>query len=172
MRRCATDAFSLASTSCSRPWAAASPGVRLCCVGYEEHVMTLALAFPGQGSQSVGMMAPFETLPGVRATFEVASSALGIDLWNLVRDGPAEELEKTVNTQPVMLAAGVALWRAWRELGGADPVVVAGHSLGEYTAMVAAGVLEFSETMKFVRVRAQVMQEAVPQGQGAMAAIL
>ena len=134
--------------------------------------MTLAFAFPGQGSQSVGMMAPFETLPGVRATFEVASSALGIDLWNLVRDGPAEELEKTVNTQPVMLAAGIALWRAWKELGGIDPVVVAGHSLGEYTAMVAAGVLDFAETMKFVRVRAQTMQEAVPEGQGAMAAIL
>ena len=134
--------------------------------------MTLALAFPGQGSQSVGMMAPFEALPGVRATFEVASGALGIDLWALVRDGPAQELEKTVNTQPVMLAAGIALWRAWKEMGGADPVVVAGHSLGEYTAMVAAGVLDFVETMKFVRVRAQVMQEAVPEGQGAMAAVL
>lgn len=134
--------------------------------------MTLALAFPGQGSQSVGMMAPFEALPGVRATFEAASGALGIDLWALVRDGPAEELEKTVNTQPVMLAAGIALWRAWKEMGGADPVVVAGHSLGEYTAMVAAGVLDFVETMKFVRVRAQVMQEAVPEGQGAMAAVL
>ena len=134
--------------------------------------MTLALAFPGQGSQSVGMMAPFEALPGVRTTFEVASGALGIDLWALARDGPAEELEKTVNTQPVMLAAGIALWRAWKEMGGPDPVVVAGHSLGEYTAMVAAGVLDFAETMKFVRVRAQVMQEAVPEGRGAMAAIL
>ena len=134
--------------------------------------MILAFAFPGQGSQSVAMMAPFETLPGVRATFEVASGALGFDLWNLVRDGPAEELEKTVNTQPIMLAAGVALWRAWKELGGPDPVVVAGHSLGEYTAMVAAGVLDFAETMQFVRVRAQVMQEAVPEGRGAMAAIL
>jgi [acyl-carrier-protein] S-malonyltransferase len=134
--------------------------------------MTVALAFPGQGSQSVGMMAPFETLPGVRETFELASAALGIDLWAMVRDGPAEELEKTVNTQPVMLAAGIALWRAWKNLGGADPVVVAGHSLGEYTAMVAAGVLDFAETMKFVRLRAQVMQEAVPEGQGAMAAIL
>jgi [acyl-carrier-protein] S-malonyltransferase len=118
------------------------------------------------------MMAPFEALPGVRATFEVASGALDIDLWALVRDGPAQELEKTVNTQPVMLAAGIALWRAWKEMGGADPVVVAGHSLGEYTAMVAAGVLDFVETMKFVRVRAQVMQEAVPEGQGAMAAVL
>jgi len=134
--------------------------------------MTMALAFPGQGSQSVGMMAPFETLPGVRETFELASAALGIDLWAMVRDGPAEELEKTVNTQPVMLAAGIALWRAWKNLGGADPVVAAGHSLGEYTAMVAAGVLDFAETMKFVRLRAQVMQEAVPEGQGAMAAIL
>src|SRR5262249_47277109 len=131
--------------------------------------MTLALAFPGQGSQTVGMMEPFESLPGVRDTFDVASSALGIDLWAMVRDCPAEELEKTVNTQPVMLAAGIALWRAWKALGGADPIVVAGHSLGEYTAMVAADVLDFAEAMRFVRLRAQVMQEAVPAGQGAMA---
>ena len=134
--------------------------------------MTFALAFPGQGSQSVAMMAPFESLPAVRETFDTASEALGFDLWALVREGPAEELEKTVNTQPVMLAAGIALWRAWKALGGPDPAVVAGHSLGEYTAMVAAGVLDFSETMKFVRLRARVMQEAVPAGQGAMAAIL
>src|SRR4051794_1464899 len=134
--------------------------------------MKFALAFPGQGSQSVSMMTPFESLPAVRQTFDSASEALGFDLWALVRDGPAEELEKTVHTQPVMLAAGIALWRAWKALGGPDPVVVAGHSLGEYTAMVAAGVLDFSEAVKFVRLRAQVMQEAVPAGQGAMAAIL
>jgi [acyl-carrier-protein] S-malonyltransferase len=134
--------------------------------------MTMAMAFPGQGSQSVGMMAPFESLPGVRDTFDIASGALGIDLWAMVRDGPAEELAKTVNTQPVMLAAGIALWRAWKAMGGPDPIVVAGHSLGEYTAMVAAGVLDFAETMKFVRLRAQVMQEAVPAGTGAMAAIV
>jgi [acyl-carrier-protein] S-malonyltransferase len=134
--------------------------------------MTFALAFPGQGSQSVAMMAPFESLPAVRETFDIANAALGFDIWALLRDGPAEELEKTINTQPVMLAAGVALWRAWKTLGGPDPLVVAGHSLGEYTAMVAAGVLDFSEAMKFVRLRAQVMQEAVPAGQGAMAAIL
>ena len=134
--------------------------------------MTLALAFPGQGSQSVGMMTPFESLPAVRETFDIAGEALGLDLWALVSDGPAGELEKTINTQPVMLAAGIALWRAWKASGGPDPIVVAGHSLGEYTAMVAAGVLDFAETMKFVRLRAQVMQEAVPAGQGAMAAIL
>jgi [acyl-carrier-protein] S-malonyltransferase len=134
--------------------------------------MTFALAFPGQGSQSVGMMAPYEALPGVRETFETGSRAIGIDLWAMARDGPAEELEKTLNTQPLMLAAGIALWRAWKLSGGRDPIVVAGHSLGEYTAMVAAGVLSFEETMRFVRLRAQVMQEAVPPGQGAMAAVL
>lgn len=134
--------------------------------------MSLAFAFPGQGSQSVAMMAPFESLPKVRETFDEGSEAIGLDLWNLVREGPASELEKTVNTQPVMLAAGIALWRAWKASGGSDPVVVAGHSLGEYTAMVAAGVLDFRATMKFVRLRATVMQEAVPAGQGAMAAIL
>jgi [acyl-carrier-protein] S-malonyltransferase len=134
--------------------------------------MTLAFAFPGQGSQTVGMMAPYEGLADMRRTFDLGSQALGIDLWAMVRDGPAEELEKTVNTQPLMLAAGIALWRAWKTLGGRDPVVMAGHSLGEYTAMVAAGVLDFTEAIRFVRIRAQAMQDAVPAGQGAMAAIL
>jgi [acyl-carrier-protein] S-malonyltransferase len=134
--------------------------------------MSVAFVFPGQGSQSVGMMAPFETLPAVRRTFDEAGAALGMDLWALVRDGPEQELSKTVNTQPAMLAAGVALFRAWRELGGTDPVAVAGHSLGEYSALVAAGVLEFAEVMPLVRFRAQAMQEAVPEGQGAIAALL
>jgi [acyl-carrier-protein] S-malonyltransferase len=134
--------------------------------------MNLAFVFPGQGSQSIGMMAPFEELPAVRRTFDEAGAALGFDLWALVRDGPADELNKTVNTQPAMLVAGIALFRAWRELGGTDPIAVAGHSLGEYPALVAAGVLDFAEAVPFVRYRAQVMQEAVPEGQGAIAAIL
>jgi [acyl-carrier-protein] S-malonyltransferase len=134
--------------------------------------MSLAFVFPGQGSQSVGMMTPFETLPAVRRTFDEAGAALGMDLWALVRDGPEQELNATVNTQPAMLAAGVALFRAWRELGGADPIAVAGHSLGEYSALVAAGVLEFAEAVPLVRFRAQVMQEAVPEGEGAIAAVL
>jgi [acyl-carrier-protein] S-malonyltransferase len=134
--------------------------------------MNVAFVFPGQGSQSVGMMAPFETLPAVRRTFDEAGAALGMDLWALVRDGPEEELSKTVNTQPAMLAAGVGLFRAWRELGGTDPVAVAGHSLGEYAALVAAGVLDFAEALPLVRFRAQAMQEAVPEGQGAIAALL
>jgi [acyl-carrier-protein] S-malonyltransferase len=134
--------------------------------------MKLAFVFPGQGSQSVGMMSAYESLPGVRTTFETASAALGIDLWQLVQHGPEEELTKTVNTQPAMLAADIALFRAWRELEGPLPIVVAGHSLGEYGALVAAGVLDFAEAMKLVRFRAQAMQEAVPEGQGSMAAIL
>lgn len=134
--------------------------------------MSLAFLFPGQGSQSVGMMTAFESLPAVRPTFDEASAALGFDLWALVDGGPEEELGKTVNTQPIMLTAGVALYRAWKELGGPDPSVVAGHSLGEYTALVVAGVLEFAQTVPLVRFRAQAMQEAVPEGTGAMAAIL
>ncbi len=134
--------------------------------------MSLAFVFPGQGSQSVGMMAGFESLPAVRRTFEEAGSALGWDLWTLVSNGPEEELNKTVNTQPAMLTAGVALFRAWQELGGAEPAVLAGHSLGEYSALVAAGVLELAGAVPLVRFRAQAMQEAVPEGQGAIAAIL
>jgi [acyl-carrier-protein] S-malonyltransferase len=134
--------------------------------------MSLAFVFPGQGSQSVGMMTPFESLPAVRGTFEEAGAALGVDLWALVSSGPEQELNKTVNTQPAMLTAGVALFRAWKELGGADPSLLAGHSLGEYSALVAAGVMELSDALPLVRFRAQAMQEAVPEGQGAMAAIL
>jgi len=134
--------------------------------------MSIAFVFPGQGSQSVGMMAGFEALPAVRRTFEEASTALGIDLWALVADGPEQELNKTVNTQPVMLTAGVALFRAWKALEGADPTPLAGHSLGEYSALVCAGVVELAEVLPLVRFRAQAMQEAVPEGQGAIAAIL
>jgi len=134
--------------------------------------MSIAFVFPGQGSQSVGMMAGFEALPAVRRTFEEASTALGIDLWALVADGPEQELNKSVNTQPVMLTAGVALFRAWKALEGADPTPLAGHSLGEYSALVCAGVVELAEVLPLVRFRAQAMQEAVPEGQGAIAAIL
>jgi [acyl-carrier-protein] S-malonyltransferase len=132
----------------------------------------LALVFPGQGSQSVGMMAPFAALPGVRPTFDEASEALGQDLWHLVAEGPADELNRTVNTQPVMLVAGVGLYRAWREVGGAAPDFVAGHSLGEYTALVVAEAMGFRDAVTLVRFRAQAMQEAVPEGTGAIAAIL
>jgi [acyl-carrier-protein] S-malonyltransferase len=134
--------------------------------------MTIAFVFPGQGSQSVGMMAGFEGHPLVRSTFDEASAALGEDLWTLVTDGPEVALNQTVNTQPVMLSAGVAVWRAWQAAGGPMPGMVAGHSLGEYTALVVAGALAFRDAVPLVRYRAQVMQEAVPAGVGAMAAIL
>lgn len=134
--------------------------------------MTFALVFPGQGSQSVGMMQPFAESPVVRDTFAEASDALGQDLWQLVADGPAEALNATVNTQPVMLTAAYAVYRLWRAQGGAQPAMVAGHSLGEYTALVAAGVIAFRDAVPLVRFRAQAMQDAVPMGTGAMAAIL
>lgn len=134
--------------------------------------MNFALVFPGQGSQSVGMMRPFSQSCAVRGVFEEASEVLGEDLWKLVDEGPAEQLNATVNTQPAMLAAGYAVYRAWREVGGTDPVLVAGHSLGEYTALVVAGVIPFRDAVPLVRFRAQAMQEAVPAGAGAMAAIL
>jgi [acyl-carrier-protein] S-malonyltransferase len=135
-------------------------------------VTKLALVFPGQGSQSVGMMAPFAALPRVRETFDEASQVLGQDLWQLAADGPAEAQARTVNTQPLMLVAGIALYRAWRVLGGQAPDFVAGHSLGEYTALVAAETLEFREAVALIRFRAQTMQDAVPEGTGAIAAIL
>ncbi len=134
--------------------------------------MKLALVFPGQGSQSIGMMQGFAESKAVRDTFAEASAALGQDLWQLVADGPADELNATVNTQPVMLTAGYAVYRAWRDAGGAEPAMVAGHSLGEYTALVVAGVIRFGDAVPLVRFRAQAMQEAVPKGTGAMAAIL
>ena len=134
--------------------------------------MKIAFVFPGQGSQSVGMMKSFVGLPGVRDTFAEASSAIGQDLWQLVEAGPAEELNLTVNTQPVMLAAGVALHRAWNASTGVRPMISAGHSLGEYSALVAGGAIDFADAVALVRFRAQAMQEAEPAGVGAMAAIL
>ncbi len=134
--------------------------------------MTLAFVFPGQGSQAVGMMAGFAEHPVVRATFAEASDALGDDLWALAEQGPAEALSLTANTQPVMLTAGVAVFRAWLAAGGPLPAVMAGHSLGEYTALVAAGALAFRDAVPLVRFRAQAMQGAVPAGVGAMAAIM
>ncbi len=134
--------------------------------------MSFAFVFPGQGSQSVGMMAAYGDSPVVRATFDEASAALGEDLWTMVAEGPAEKLALTVNTQPIMLTAGVAVWRLWESLGGKTPAVVAGHSLGEYSALVAAGALKLSDAVPLVRLRAAAMQEAVPAGTGAMAAIL
>jgi len=134
--------------------------------------MSFAFVFPGQGSQSVGMMAAYGDAAVVRATFDEASAALGDDLWALVAAGPAEALAQTVNTQPVMLTAGIAVWRLWREKGGKLPAIVAGHSLGEYSALVAAGVLAFKDAVPLVRLRAAAMQEAVPLGTGAMAAVL
>ena len=134
--------------------------------------MSFAIVFPGQGSQSVGMMAAYGEAAVLRATFDEASGALGEDLWAMVADGPAEVLAQTVNTQPVMLTAGIAAWRLWRERGGRMPAVVAGHSLGEYSALVVAGVIELKDAVPLVRLRASAMQEAVPFGTGAMAAIL
>jgi [acyl-carrier-protein] S-malonyltransferase len=134
--------------------------------------MKLALVFPGQGSQSVGMMQAYGDAPVVRATFDEASAALGQDLWRLASEGPAQAQALTVNTQPLMLAAGIAVYRLWRERGGPEPAVVAGHSLGEYSALVAAGALSFADAVPLVRLRAQAMQEAVPPGAGAMAAVL
>jgi [acyl-carrier-protein] S-malonyltransferase len=134
--------------------------------------MKFAFVFPGQGSQSVGMMRPFTESAGVREVFAAASDVLKQDLWKLVAEGPAEELNSTVNTQPVMLTAGYAVYRAWRAAGGPEPAWVAGHSLGEYTALVASGALAFQDAVPLVRLRAQAMQEAVPMGEGAMAAIL
>ncbi len=134
--------------------------------------MKPAFVFPGQSSQSVGMMKTFAGLSRVRETFSEASDAIGTDLWDLVEQGPAGELNLTINTQPVMLTAGVALYRAWIAEHGTRPVMAAGHSLGEYSALVAGGAIDFAEAVKLVRFRAQAMQEAVPEGVGAIAAIL
>lgn len=134
--------------------------------------MSFAFVFPGQGSQSVGMMGAYGDSAVVRATFDEASAALGDDLWTMVAEGPTELLTQTVNTQPVMLTAGVAVWRLWLEMGGRKPAVMAGHSLGEYSALVASGVLDFRDAVPLVRLRAAAMQEAVPMGTGAMAAVL
>ncbi|HSS46627.1 MAG TPA: ACP S-malonyltransferase [Burkholderiales bacterium] len=134
--------------------------------------MKFAFVFPGQGSQSVGMMRGFADLPVVRQTFDEASGILNQDLWTLVKNGPETALSQTVNTQPVMLIAGIAVYRAWRKLGGAAPRLLAGHSLAEYTALVAGGALDFAEALPLVRFRAETMQQAVPEGTGGIAAIL
>lgn len=134
--------------------------------------MSVAFVFPGQGSQQIGMMEGFAERPVVRAAFAEASEMLGDDLWQLVQQGPADALNLTRNTQPVMLTAGVAVWRAWQAANGTPPSFMAGHSLGEYTALVAAGALDFRDAVPLVRFRAEVMQEAVAAGEGAMAAIV
>ena len=136
--------------------------------------MTLfAMIFPGQGSQTVGMLSELaETYPIVKETFAQASSVLGYDLWQLVQEGPAEELNKTWQTQPALLAASVAIFRVWQQENGAKPACMAGHSLGEYSALVCAGVIDFKDAIKLVELRGKLMQEAVPAGTGAMYAII
>ena len=135
--------------------------------------MSLAFIFPGQGSQSVGMLKDLgENFSEVSVTFQEASDALGYDLWSLIQEGPAEKLNSTDVTQPAMLASGVATWRVWQAKGGAMPSFMAGHSLGEYTALVCAGSLDFVDAVKLVSQRGKFMMQAVPAGTGAMAAIL
>ncbi len=135
--------------------------------------MSFAAVFPGQGSQSLGMLSALaDSYPQVRETFMEASDILGQDLWAIVQNGPIEDLNQTQITQPVMLTAGVAVWRVWDDEGGCRPEMIAGHSLGEYTALVCGGALHFADTVRLVAERGRLMQEAVPQGEGAMAAIL
>ncbi|MCQ1057764.1 ACP S-malonyltransferase [Photobacterium sp. ZSDE20] len=132
-----------------------------------------AIVFPGQGSQAVGMLAELaEQYDVVKQTFAEASDVLGYDLWALVQNGPAEDLNQTHRTQPALLTSSVAIWRVWQEVGGAKPEVVAGHSLGEYSALVCAGVIDFKDAVKLVELRGQLMQAAVPAGVGAMSAII
>lgn len=134
---------------------------------------TLAFVFPGQGSQSLGMLADLAAAhPQVRATFDEASEGAGMDLWAVSQQGPEEQLNQTETTQPALLAAGVAVWRAWREAGGPAPTLLAGHSLGEYAALVAAGAITLADGARLVRERGRLMQLAVPAGTGAMAAVL
>ena len=135
--------------------------------------MSLAFVFPGQGSQSIGMLDQLATeYPLVQETFIEASDALGYDMWDLVTSGPDVALNQTERTQPAMLEAGIDVWRVWQSLTNIQPSYLAGHSLGEYTALVAAGALSFTDAIKLVEMRGQFMQQAVPEGQGAMAAIL
>jgi [acyl-carrier-protein] S-malonyltransferase len=134
--------------------------------------MSFAFVFPGQGSQSVGMLGALAGEPQIKASFAEASQALGYDLWKLVSEGPAEALNATERTQPAMLTAGVATWRLWSARGGAPPALLSGHSLGEFTALVCAQALEFAPALELVRFRGELMQQAVPAGAGAMAAIL
>lgn len=135
--------------------------------------ISLAVFFPGQGSQSVGMLDGLAaTYPDVQKTFEEASDALGFDLWRLVAEGPKADLDATLNTQPAMLAAGIAVWRVWLQAGGPPASLMAGHSLGEYSALVATGALSFPDGVRLAADRARFMQDAVPAGEGAMAAVL
>lgn len=134
--------------------------------------MKFAFVFPGQGSQSVGMLTAYGDAKPISDTLAEASDALGQDLVAMIAEGPLDLLNQTVNTQPAMLAAGVAVYRLWQSLGGPEPLMLAGHSLGEYTALVCAGALDFSDAVKLVRLRAEAMQSAVPEGVGAMAAVL
>lgn len=134
--------------------------------------MKIAFVFPGQGSQTVGMMDAWSDNAGVKATLQAGNDALGEDLRGLIAQGPADTLNLTTHTQPAMLLCSVAMYRAWREAGGAEPALVAGHSLGEYSALVAAGSLDLADAVRTVRVRAQAMQSAVPVGEGSMAAII
>ena len=132
-----------------------------------------AMVFPGQGSQAVGMLKDLaENYPVVKSTFDEASQVLGYDLWTLVQDGPADEFNKTWQTQPALLAASVAIYRVWQSINGPQPEFMAGHSLGEYSALVCAGVIDFKDAIKLVELRGKLMQEAVPSGTGAMFAII
>ncbi|MEW8397604.1 MAG: ACP S-malonyltransferase, partial [Candidatus Thiodiazotropha sp.] len=134
---------------------------------------SFGIVFPGQGSQSVGMLSELAAVhPIVNDTYAEASEALGYDLWDLVQQGPEAQLNQTMKTQPAMLAAGVSVWRIWLDQGGAVPQLMAGHSLGEYTALVCADAIGFSDAVKLVAERGRFMQEAVPEGSGGMAAIL
>lgn len=134
---------------------------------------SLAFVFPGQGSQQLGMLSDLaESHPVIKNTFAEASEVLGYDLWDLVQNGPEADLNQTDKTQPALLTSGVALWRLWQEQGGATPAVVAGHSLGEYTALVCAGAISFADGVNLVKLRGEYMQQAVAAGEGAMAAIL
>src|SRR5436190_303306 len=156
-------------------WATPAPagrGRRLHLGFFTRHAMKLAFVFPGQGSQAVGMLKGYDGLPEIGNIVDQAAGVLGIAFVRLMDHGPAEALNLTVNTQPAMVTAGYAVYRAWRALGGPEPDFVAGHSLGEYTALTAAGALKFGDALPLVRFRAQAMQEAVPEGRGAMAAIL
>ena len=131
-----------------------------------------AFIFPGQGSQSLGMLADFADRPAVKQTFQEASGALGLDLWAMSQEGPQELMNQTENTQPLLLTAGVALWRLWEQSGGPRPHFLAGHSLGEYTALSCAGVINLGDAVRLVRTRGQLMQQAVAEGEGKMAAVL
>ncbi|MEL0585435.1 MAG: ACP S-malonyltransferase [Candidatus Thiodiazotropha sp. (ex. Lucinoma kazani)] len=134
---------------------------------------SFCIVFPGQGSQSIGMLSALaEAHPVISQTFTEAADTLGYDLWSLTQNGPVEALNQTTKTQPAMLAAGVSVWRVWQEQGGAKPMLMAGHSLGEYSALVCAGAIEFTDAVKLVSERGRFMQEAVPEGSGGMAAIL